>query len=65
VAEQVLGLDGLGRLTVRAVAERDVTFLMGLVVCSVLVASLLLLASDVIQSSLDPRLRGRLVGGSP
>jgi peptide/nickel transport system permease protein len=65
VAEQVLGLDGLGRLTVRAVAERDVTFLMGLVVCSVLVASLLLLASDVIQSSLDPRLRGRLVGGTP
>ncbi|MBL8742112.1 MAG: ABC transporter permease subunit, partial [Myxococcales bacterium] len=65
VAEQVLGLEGLGRLTVRAVAERDVSFLMGLVVCSVLVASLLLLASDVIQSSLDPRLRGRLVGGAP
>ncbi len=64
VAEQVAGLDGLGRLTVRAVAERDVSFLMGLVVFSVLVASLLLLASDVIQSSLDPRLRGRLVGGS-
>jgi peptide/nickel transport system permease protein len=38
VAEQVAGLDGLGRLTVRAVAERDVSFLMGLVVFSVLVA---------------------------
>lgn len=64
VAEQMLGLDGIGRLTVQAVAERDVSFLMGVVVASVLLASLLLLASDLIQSSIDPRLRGRLIGGS-
>jgi peptide/nickel transport system permease protein len=60
VTEQVLGLPGLGHLTVQAVAERDVTFLMGLVVGAVLIAALLLLVSDLIQSSLDPRLRGRL-----
>lgn len=60
VVEQVLELPGLGQLTVHAVAERDVTFLMGLVVGAVLIAALLLLVSDLIQSSLDPRLRGRL-----
>jgi len=59
VAEQVFGLPGLGRLTIDAVIERDVTFLMGLVLGAVLIAALLLLVSDLIQSSLDPRLRGR------
>ncbi len=64
VAEQVLGLPGLGALTVAAVADRDVTFLMGLVIGCVLVASMLLFVSDVIQSSLDPRLRARVGGRS-
>lgn len=60
MTEHVLGLPGLGVLTVHAVAERDVTFLMALVLGAVLIAALLLLVSDLIQSSLDPRLRGRL-----
>jgi len=60
VTEQVLGLPGLGQLTVGAVIERDVTFLMGLVLGAVLLAGLLLLVSDLAQSALDPRLRGKL-----
>lgn len=60
VTEQVLGLPGLGQLTVRAIVERDTTFLMGLVLGAVFVAAILLLVSDLIQATLDPRLRGRL-----
>ncbi|NUP06664.1 MAG: ABC transporter permease [Polyangiaceae bacterium] len=60
MVEQVLGLPGLGQLTVLAVAERDVTFLMGLVLGAVLIAALMLLLSDVVQATVDPRLRGRL-----
>lgn len=60
MVEQVFDLPGLGRLTVAAVLDRDVSFIMGLVLGAVLIAGLLLLVSDLIQSGLDPRLRGRL-----
>ncbi len=62
VVENVFELDGLGKLTVDAVANRDTSFLMGLALVAAVAASALVLLTDVLYGALDPRLRGRLLG---
>jgi ABC-type dipeptide/oligopeptide/nickel transport system permease component len=64
VAEAAFGLDGVGAAVVRAVAERDTSLLMLLSLLAAVVASLVVLASDLAQAALDPRVRGRLAGGA-
>jgi ABC-type dipeptide/oligopeptide/nickel transport system permease component len=60
VVEHVFGLDGLGALTLHAVVERDVSYLMGLSIGAATLAVLVVLASDLAQGLLDPRLRAEL-----
>ncbi len=62
VAEAAFGLDGVGAAVVRAVAERDTSFLMLFTLLSAILASLFVLGSDLAHAGLDPRLRGRLAG---
>jgi ABC-type dipeptide/oligopeptide/nickel transport system permease component len=62
VVESVFGLDGLGKLTVDAVASRDTSFLMGLALVAAMGASALVLLTDVLYGALDPRLRGKMLG---
>lgn len=64
VAEAAFGLDGVGAAVVRAVAERDTSFLMLFTLLSAILASFFVLGSDLAHAGLDPRLRGRLVEAS-
>jgi peptide/nickel transport system permease protein len=57
VVEKVYGLAGLGDVTVRAVAEGDIAWLMALALCTVLATALVQLCSDGLLSALDPRVQ--------
>ena len=64
VVEAVFGLDGLGRLTVEAVETRDTSFLMALALALALAATVRVFIVDLLYGVLDPRLRGRVIGGA-
>ncbi|MEO8696768.1 MAG: ABC transporter permease [Acidimicrobiales bacterium] len=57
IVEQIFSIDGLGRLTVDAVLNRDLPILHGIVPLGVAVALGSSLAADVAQRWLDPRQR--------
>ncbi len=57
VVEKVYGLPGLGDVTVQAVADGDVAWLMALALCTVLATALVQLCSDGLLSALDPRVQ--------
>ncbi len=64
VVEAGFRLDGVGAAVVKAVAERDTSFLMLLSISAAIVAAVVVLVSDLVHATLDPRLRGRLAGGA-
>jgi ABC-type dipeptide/oligopeptide/nickel transport system permease component len=66
VVEEVFGLPGLGFETVRAIEAHDAAWLMAVILACAVVVTLGLIASDVVQGALDPRVRdllGRRQGG--
>jgi peptide/nickel transport system permease protein len=57
IAEQVFGLPGLGVLGLDAVLERDYPVILGLTSLAAGITLVSVLASDLLQRKLDPRLR--------
>lgn len=57
VTETVFARQGLGRLLVQAVLDKNIPVVQGVVLLSVLVYSLLNLAADIAHAWLDPRIR--------
>ena len=55
VVEKAFQLDGLADVTLRAVADGDVAWLMGLALCTVVATALVQLSSDGLLSTLDPQ----------
>jgi peptide/nickel transport system permease protein len=63
VVEKVYGMAGLGAVTIQAVTEGDVAWLMALALCTVIAAALVQLFSDALLSALDPRVRAVSAAG--
>lgn len=57
VVEQIFGLPGLGGLAIRAVLERDIPMIQGIVVVTALLVMLVNLVVDLTYAYLDPRVR--------
>lgn len=57
VVEQIFGLPGLGGLAIRAVLERDIPMIQGIVVVTALLVMLVNLLVDLTYAYLDPRVR--------
>jgi peptide/nickel transport system permease protein len=60
VVEHVFALDGLGAMTIEAVARRDVSYLMALSMAAATLAVFVVLVLDLTQSALDPRQRSKI-----
>jgi ABC-type dipeptide/oligopeptide/nickel transport system permease component len=63
VVEHVFSLDGLGAMTLEAVARRDVSYLMALSMAAATLAVAVVLVLDLSQSVLDPRQRSKILRG--
>lgn len=59
VVEQVFGLSGIGRLAVRAVLDRDLPMIQGVVMASAVAVVAVNLVVDIAYGYLNPRLRAR------
>lgn len=59
VVEQIFGIDGLGRLFVRAAGNRDYTVVLGVVILYASLVIVLNLLVDIAYGFLDPRIRRR------
>lgn len=57
LAEEILGLDGLGPAAIAAVRARDVPWMMAFGMAMAIVAAIALLLADVAQAQNDPRVR--------
>jgi peptide/nickel transport system permease protein len=57
IVEQVFGIPGIGQLAIRAVLDRDIPMIQGVVLVSAVVVMLCNFAVDVIYGYLNPRLR--------
>ncbi len=57
VTETIFAWPGLGRLTVQAIASRDVPLVEGVVIFSAVLFTLVNLAVDVLYAALNPRMR--------
>lgn len=57
IVEQVFGIPGLGQLAIRAVLDRDIPMIQGVVLVSAVVVMLSNLVVDLIYGYLNPRLR--------
>ncbi len=62
VVEEVFGLPGVGFETLRAIESYDTGWLMAVLVAAAVLITLGLVASDVVCSTLDPRVRDVLAG---
>jgi len=60
VLEQIFGLPGLGEVTINAVRQSDVAWLMTLAVGGAVWAVLALVVADLAYAAVDPRLRATL-----
>jgi peptide/nickel transport system permease protein len=60
LAEEILALDGLGPAVIAAVRMRDVPWLMAFALMAAVFGAAALIAGDVVQAILDPRVRHRL-----
>jgi ABC-type dipeptide/oligopeptide/nickel transport system permease component len=61
VIEQVFSWPGIGRLTVEAVAARDVTMALGSVIMTTTMYVLVLLTVDMIYAFVDPRIKAQYI----
>ncbi|ADI05298.1 ABC transporter, permease protein [Streptomyces bingchenggensis BCW-1] len=64
VVESVFALPGLGSMLATGIAQHDYPVIQGVLFVSTLAVLLIGFAADLIQRIIDPRLRGRLSGGS-
>ncbi|MFD0306232.1 ABC transporter permease [Streptomyces sp. NPDC059517] len=64
VVESVYALPGLGSLLATGIAQHDYPVVQGVLFVSTLAVLLIGFAADLVQRIIDPRLRGRLSGGS-
>jgi peptide/nickel transport system permease protein len=60
VVEEVFGLPGVGFETLRAIEAHDAPWLMAVILASAVAVTLGLVASDIAQGALDPRVRDEL-----
>ncbi len=60
--EEVFGIQGMGWETLRAIEAHDTAWIVAMVLLSALVTTAMLIASDVAQGLLDPRIRERQLG---
>jgi peptide/nickel transport system permease protein len=59
IVEQVFGIPGLGQLAIRAVLERDIPMIQGVVVVTTVVVLLVNLAVDLAYGWLNPKVRAQ------
>ena len=57
--EQVFGINGVGQLAVKAVRDRDLPIMQGIVLVSVVVVTVSNLLVDLAYGYLNPRVRAR------
>ena len=62
ITEAVFARQGVGRLLLQAVLDKDLPLVQAIVILSVLVYAILNLFADVVHAILDPRLRGTISG---
>ena len=62
VAEEVLSVDGLGPSAMAAIRAHDIPWLMAFTLSVAIGTLLVLVTSDVVQATLDPRVREALAG---
>jgi ABC-type dipeptide/oligopeptide/nickel transport system permease component len=62
VGERVLGLRGIGELTMLAVQRRDIAWLMAISMSAALIAAVFVVAADLAYVVLDPRIAGAVLG---
>jgi len=63
VVEAVFSWPGVGRLTVEAVSQRDVTMACGCVIMTSIVYVVVLLLCDLMFAAVDPRIKAQYMGG--
>ncbi|WP_348648287.1 ABC transporter permease [Rhizobium sp. ARZ01] len=64
VVERVFALPGLGSMLLLGIEQRDYPNVQGVLFVSTLMVLLVGFAADLIQRLVDPRLRGRMAGGT-
>jgi ABC-type dipeptide/oligopeptide/nickel transport system permease component len=64
VVERIFGLQGLGEATIRAVAERDTSWLMALSIFAAAAAAVGVVVTDLAYAIIDPRLTHSVFSGS-
>ena len=64
VIETVFSWPGIGRLTVEAVLQRDVTLACGCVIMTCILYVIVLLIVDLLYAFVDPRIKGQYASGS-
>jgi peptide/nickel transport system permease protein len=62
IVESVFSWPGIGRLTIEAVEQRDVTLACGCVILTSIIYVLLLLLVDIMYAVVDPRIRAQYQG---
>jgi ABC-type dipeptide/oligopeptide/nickel transport system permease component len=62
VAERVLSLRGIGELTLLAVQQRDIAWLMAISMSAALIAAVFVVAADLAYVAVDPRIAGAVLG---
>lgn len=62
VVERVFALRGVGELTMLAVQQRDIAWLMAISMSAALIAAVFVVAADLAYIAIDPRLRGAILG---
>lgn len=62
VVERAFGLHGLGEVMIRAVNERDISWLMALSICAAATAACFVILTDLAYIILDPRLSQSITG---
>ena len=62
VVERVLSLRGIGELTMLAVQQRDVAWLMAISMSAALIAAVFVVFADLAVAAVDPRLAAAVLG---
>ena len=63
LVETVFARPGIGRVTLRAIIDRDLPVVLGIIVLAALVFAVIAVVVDVVSAAIDPRLR--IDGGAP
>jgi ABC-type dipeptide/oligopeptide/nickel transport system permease component len=62
VVERVLSLRGIGEVTILAVQQRDIAWLMAISLSAALIAAVFVVAADLAHVVVDPRIAGAVLG---